>query len=1052
MRAEVTPPTKLSEYVLPEHCDTFFGKKERIYLHGEWKFKQVAGESGYDETKGFFWEGVRDGRIDLKQVRFEEVYDETDPGSKEQYWRVDHDDSQWTTQLVPTKIFCDPRNKTGTEPGIGYYRRSVMIPGKHEGKRAVLVFQRVSWQPIIWLNGKEIARPRNLIPGKCADVHAIDITDDLRWGEKNQITVRICIRPSKRGNHLCQHSNGIWEPVWIEFRPPVYCREMLIIPRLPDTIDVRCLVINTHPRKRTVTFQGEVLPWHGDETYQARLQGTSTVTDFRLEEKTLQPGENRFEFRVKINEPVLWDVHNPFLYSLKMHNGVSVAGWERFGLREFTVKDQYFYLNGHRVFLSGLSTECNIIQYLQRIQPDFYQNRNNFLRKFLRILRDGNILFVSGPERIAPPIYLDICDELGILCKPVPDVMKECVYSKYAMELAITDLEGFLRTAIRRNIVEAYNHPSCVIYSPEGESTRTPDIMRVIPLYRRIIHEYDPSSRLFTCAQTSPRMYPEKGLPYPPFDFLNNGPLIGSYTGVLPFTFIPDHVKYRSLLGAGYYDGNTKPCIYTEAFYGAALNYRRHWDRVKTSYGKNVVENGQVNKKLYCDLYGITTEYQFMIFHYSDVKVVGVRNALDLKTLIPGIAGRVGQMIELTRMNDQYVQGFGSRAGPVVEFTADPMDMDPAIIKENAFTRIMKKTCAPVFVCADLHCRHNPIAGNELSARIFCFNYRFRDLHDVRVGVALLHPTGDRIYGEDILVGKLADGAREEIAHKHKLAEDLRTGNYILQINIEAGGQVHSENEYGLFILGRADLGRKISTGKRVALLGAGEFLDRLGVGYEPLTDFNKLQEYDVIIIGKDEASKISIESGKKIIAYLENGGRVVCLEQHATVPWFEDLHIESVRTRGKMQRRVKTNLAVGIEADLIEEDHPVFAGIDRRENWKLWSAPPYGAIYTHLALPLSEGVILAGGTNGGRKGGTEAPFVVFGMLIAEIKVGKGVLMLSQVEAVDLYGIDAVATKYLHNLFAYTLAGPWIDKYAAPLRGNVQYGKHGLPVSWKRQD
>jgi hypothetical protein len=130
------------------------------------------------------------------------------------------------------------------------------------------------------------------------------------------------------------------------------------------------------------------------------------------------------------------------------------------------------------------------------------------------------------------------------------------------------------------------------------------------------------------------------------------------------------------------------------------------------------------------------------------------------------------------------------------------------------------------------------------------------------------------------------------------------------------------------------------------------------------------------------------------------------------------------------MSRLFQDEAAIGTHAVPVEPGHPVFRGLPDKADWAMWN-DPLGKVFSFLAFPLSEGVILAGGTNygGGEEGGTR-----FGMLIAEIRIGKGLLMLSQVEAMQRYGIDSVATQYLHNLFGYVLGDAWDGRHAAPLR------------------
>jgi len=133
------------------------------------------------------------------------------------------------------------------------------------------------------------------------------------------------------------------------------------------------------------------------------------------------------------------------------------------------------------------------------------------------------------------------------------------------------------------------------------------------------------------------------------------------------------------------------------------------------------------------------------------------------------------------------------------------------------------------------------------------------------------------------------------------------------------------------------------------------------------------------------------------------------------------------------MKRMFEDKAEIGTSVDIIESSHPLLNGINKWENWRNWNAK-YGRIFSFMGFPLSKGVILAGGTNGRNEKLKKARKLTrFGMVAAEIKIGKGLLFLSQVEAMHLYGFDSVATKYLQNLFTYTLGEEWTGKCAAQL-------------------
>lgn len=1009
----------------PEDCDVFYGKKEQLYLHGKWKFKEVDGKPGYDFS---------------------------DEGMKENFWKRDCNDGAWQDMAIPKKLWCRPgrADTVVPGPGIGYLRKSFTVPEKYKDGRAIITFSNLAWEPVIWINGKEAARPLNMIPGKCADIHNIDITDFIEFGKENNITVRFYIKQS--GGYDKNNTNGIFGPCLIEFVPQIYCKNIFITPKLPGTVNVKCTVFNGNKKSSNAKLKGEIRPWAGSPEYQKRISGSSSVSKFDINCKSLNPGDNDVEFSVKINNPVLWDTFNPFLYSLKVYSDDKVIGWERFGLREFSVKNQYFYLNGNKIFLFGISPECTALVNLQQTHFDFYHNRNNFLRKYLLLLKQANLNTIFRIEKIPPKAFLDICDELGILQIPTPDVLLECEYSDYAEKLLKSDREAFLNETLKRNAAAAYNHPSVVAYTPEGECNRVPGVSTDFHRYVKVLRKYD-SSRLFSSAQSGMSSGQDENnklvplIPPPPFDFFNPAALQGSCGGAFVHTLIPDYLKQQTLAwNSKFYAGNQKPSVYTEALY--YYGYRQHtqyWLAILSRYGK-VIENGKINKKLYCELYSLPApeNARYLDFHYCDVNVAGIRNSLDRDKLYPLLAEHVGEMVEMARMSDEYVQGFGMVSSPEVSLDEKAAkELDPQGMNESPLGKVLSKKNAPVFICADMQWKHNFFAGKEYQLRVFCFNYGSADIKNAAVKIEL-KDGGSRILEiMKIPAGDLLRGDKKEIVYLFKVNPLLKTGDYSLSFALVSDDKTYSENIYNAFILGKENTGMKISTNKSIGVIDAGDhylydfnpsrLLDVLGVKSEIVSNYNDLKKYDLVIIAQGMAGLLTKENNAKLSAYLENGGRALCLEQNRNIPLLQNVKIQSVGAFRKLTRIFGEKAAIGIHADIIEPEHPVLKGINKPENWKKWSAL-YGKIYSYLAMPLNEGVIIAGNSNGFTdKGVKEDTMTRLGGLLCEIRIGKGLLILSQIDATSQYGFDAVATAYLNNLIKYVTGNEWDGRYACSL-------------------
>ena len=102
------------------------------------------------------------------------------------------DEADWLD--IETEVFWhDARpEKIGRYLGIGWYRTAVTLPPKPEGtiNEAVLRFEAVDESTWLWING-DYAGVHDIGPEGWLTTFDIDITPFVRWGSRNQITVRV---------------------------------------------------------------------------------------------------------------------------------------------------------------------------------------------------------------------------------------------------------------------------------------------------------------------------------------------------------------------------------------------------------------------------------------------------------------------------------------------------------------------------------------------------------------------------------------------------------------------------------------------------------------------------------------------------------------------------------------------------------------------------------------------------------------------------------------------------------------------------------------------
>ncbi|MBN2310293.1 MAG: HEAT repeat domain-containing protein [Candidatus Hydrogenedentes bacterium] len=90
--------------------------------------------------------------------------------------------------------------------GVAWYRRWIELPEKPAHTAVELHFKGVDECAWVWVNGVYVGE-HDVGPGGWDVPFLLNVTEELKWGEKNQITVRAM---------NTQFAGGIWRPVAIE--------------------------------------------------------------------------------------------------------------------------------------------------------------------------------------------------------------------------------------------------------------------------------------------------------------------------------------------------------------------------------------------------------------------------------------------------------------------------------------------------------------------------------------------------------------------------------------------------------------------------------------------------------------------------------------------------------------------------------------------------------------------------------------------------------------------------------------------------------------------
>jgi len=402
----------------------------------------------------------------------------TDPqnvGRDQQWWNAPRPEAK------PARVPWIIQDTFPGYHGVAWYWRDFMIPARPAAEGRVLVrFWAVDYQAQVWLNGQLAGAHEG---GESPFV--FDITSVVRHDATNRLAVRV-LNPTHepidgivlnqtphRNKALPYTAGSAWNQGGI-----IDSVELLVTPSLR----VNELFVRPDWRTGAVRVQGWV---HNaaSNAVSARLEVSlapaaagETLVIERLD-RTLAPGDTEVEARLRVVQPRLWELNDPFLYraTLRVWSGDAGAPDERSvrcGFRDFRFENGCFRLNGRRLYLRCSHTgNCCPIGLELPHDPDLL--RRDLLN--VKVMGFNAIRFISG---VAKRYQLDLCDEIGLL-------VYEEAYGGWCLADSPRMAERFdesILGMIRRD----RNHPSVAIWGLLNETSDGPVFRHAVAVLPRV--------------------------------------------------------------------------------------------------------------------------------------------------------------------------------------------------------------------------------------------------------------------------------------------------------------------------------------------------------------------------------------------------------------------------------------------------------------------------------------------------------------------------------------------------------------------------------------
>ena len=329
---------------------------------------------------------------------------------------LNFDDSDWKVVNIPhdwaPDLPYDPNqipemgNRYGYKPvdriypetSIGWYRKTFDIAKADEGKIITLEFEGVFRDCKVWVNGFYMGSNWSGYTG-----FSFDISDYLRYGEKNIVSVRV---DATLHEGWFYEGSGINKEVRLIKTNPLHIENTG--PYITTSLNDNKAIVQIKTRILNESFtdqNGKIITQIKDN--KGKIVAKSNVQF----EKLLKRSDQTFKQTLEIAHPNLWTTNEPYRYTLVqkiVKDGKATDTFKtRFGVASYRFNNKGFFLNNERVQINGACIHQNFAGVGSGIPEAIHYYR-------LNILKEMGVNAIRSHYPFSQSM-LNACDSLGIL-------------------------------------------------------------------------------------------------------------------------------------------------------------------------------------------------------------------------------------------------------------------------------------------------------------------------------------------------------------------------------------------------------------------------------------------------------------------------------------------------------------------------------------------------------------------------------------------------------------------------------------------------------------
>ncbi len=336
--------------------------------------------------------------------------------------------------------------------GVGWYRKNFTIDKNLEGKKIFIDFDGVYMNSEVWINGKSLGvRPYGYISFR------YDLTEDIRFGEKNVIAVRV--DNSEQPNSRWYSGCGIYRNVWLTITDPVHVDlwgTYVSTPQVDDkkaSVQIITTLKNETENEKEVKVSTSIVDEKGNEV--AEISTVQMVQSARSQEVKQD---------IELKKPKLWTLENPYLYCVKTKLFVGNELKDEYntplGVRSFSFDaDKGFFLNGVQTKIKGVCLHHDLGALGSAVNT-------RAIERQLQIMKDMGVNGIRTSHNPPAPELLQLCDKMGFI------VMNE-TFDMWRKKKTAYDYSRFFGEWHERDLTDHIlrdrNHPSVFMWSIGNE-------------------------------------------------------------------------------------------------------------------------------------------------------------------------------------------------------------------------------------------------------------------------------------------------------------------------------------------------------------------------------------------------------------------------------------------------------------------------------------------------------------------------------------------------------------------------------------------------------